>query len=187
MLLSQFCFFHGLGLSIQAFRLHFFLHPCHRVVLRKRLFYSIIILNIFPILYAVVVFLLLNNFPNSFNNLDFLLLFPTFWAGLVVFGFQRIYGSLAIRKKEVFPKNYRKIKDDLISEIREYDRRPQWIKDYELDKYEPDPNGYIIPTLYYILLPLISIVLCMFDSILGFEIWIICLLISLILLYTSNR
>jgi len=77
---------------------------------RRRLLYSIFILNVFPFIYAILVILLLNSLAFGFWEWEcWLLMFITFWAGLGVFGFQRIYGWLALKNREIFPEAYNRL------------------------------------------------------------------------------
>jgi len=81
-----------------------------------RLLYSMIVLNFLPFLYAVGMLLLLQGFGSGerLGQWQFwtLILF-TFWSGLGVFGFQRIYGWLAWEKEEYFKQLYDLMKEQL--------------------------------------------------------------------------
>ena len=79
-------------------------------IFRIRLLYSIVFLNVLPICYALGILVLLQEFNPSYWHLEYwwehleygFLLFLTFLTGLGVFGFQRIYGRIAVWKPVYF-------------------------------------------------------------------------------------
>lgn len=74
-----------------------------RHVERARLVSSIVIFNVLPFLYAIAILRLLQDFGNGLEQWQFwALIFVTFWSGLGVFGFQRLYGLLAWEKPRYF-------------------------------------------------------------------------------------
>lgn len=75
--------------------------------IRLRILFSIFVLNIGPFIYGITILLWLARFEYGFGQWQcWLLVFITFWAGLGVFGFRRLYGLLAIKKKKFFPEFY---------------------------------------------------------------------------------
>ena len=128
---------------------------------RKRLAWSIMLLNAGPFIYAIIIILLLGGFKYSPATPEGLLegvwlMFITLWAGLGVFGFQRIYACLALCKREIFRKAYRR----------------------QILQRGSDPKPQRIAILYYLALPIITLLamrVCIrfgFNLIIGFLIFI---------------
>lgn len=71
-----------------------------------RLLCSIVVLNVLPFLYAILVLSLLGKwtFYDSWSHGSWLLILLTFFTGLGVFGFQRFYGFLAIAARKYGPR-----------------------------------------------------------------------------------
>ncbi len=149
------------------------------VLIRRKLVASIIILNIIPFLYALLILWLLSYFRyENWNCYCYPLIFQAFTAGLAVFGFQRWYGILAISRKKYFPKIYGKLKKQLRSDIVEQ-------KEFEGASYrQPEKSSYKYSTIYYIIIPIFSLLLSIYKNPWwGLSAWVISLIVILYWLY----
>lgn len=100
-----------------------------------RLLFSILVQNVGPFLYGIVVFWFLGFFKYGLGNCQgWFLIFIVFWVALGVFGFQRLYGFLAVITHRWKP--------DLFKELYEIMREQN---DGVSLKWKPA----LIPVLYY--------------------------------------
>ena len=153
------------------------------VLIRRKLVFSIILLNIIPFIYAVVILYILSAFSYKFWNYEcYILIFQTFIAGLAVFGFQRWYGALAIFRKEYFPKIYDNLKKQLKNDIIEQ-------KDFTgTGNRRPENYGYLYSTIFYIIAPFFSIFWSAYfqEPLVGFTMWIIFMIVFLSFLFSKK-
>jgi hypothetical protein len=88
---------------------------------RRRLLCSILVQNVGPFVYGIIVFWFLGFFQYGLESLQgWLLVFNVFWVALGVFGFQRLYGLLAIWKPGWFDKLHEIMKEQ------NNGRDPEW-------------------------------------------------------------
>jgi len=129
------------------------------LLMKRRLLYSIFVLNVFPFIYAIAVLQLLSNLEYGFGQWEcWLLMFITFWAGLGVFGFQRIYGWLALKRREVFREAYERLK-----------------KQHGLD-----PKAPWLSVTYYLVMPLVLLLGFIYEPLIGFILLVALLVVLMI-------
>lgn len=150
--------------------------------IRKRVLTSIVVLNILPFLYAVVILWMLGwkIFNYEFWTYKaFIMIFLSFWGGLAVFGFQRLYGKIAMTYEKIFWKNKLDIKKNLIEEIlQKIDFKKEDEEKYENNK--PDRYAFLIPLIFYTCVPIITLWISSFHPICGIGSWLAIMVFVLI-------
>lgn len=106
-------------------------------VAHVRLLFSISVLNVGPFIYGMLILWILDLFKYEFWNWEcWLLVFITFWSGLGVFGFQRLYGLLAwIRPRFFF--------------------KLRLIMEEQLGEDDFDRKASLLPVFYYLMTPFV--------------------------------